>query len=96
MAAPTSPTNAYLTVAQTAQALNCSPDTVRRLISRGEMRATRFGRLIRIAVGDIARAGKPVTAACQSAAPSQDEGALSGRRPEESWAQWSERRSAAS
>lgn len=44
MAALTSFANAYLTVAQAAEALNCSPDTVRRIISRGEMPVMRFGR----------------------------------------------------
>ena len=42
-------TAAQLTIPDVAQALNCSPDTVRRMIARGELRAYRYGpRLIRI------------------------------------------------
>lgn len=91
--------SSYLTVAQTAHNLNCSPDTVRRMISRGELRALRFGRLIRIAVSDLQRAGRPVTSPARSlghAAPAPAEIAQSGRLSNESWGQWSKRRGQAS
>lgn len=54
-------TSTYLTIAQTAEALSCSTDTIRRMIARGELRGRRFGRLIRIEAGELARAGKPVS-----------------------------------
>lgn len=57
MSDPT-PITAYLTVPEVAEALSCSPDTARRLMARGEMRAVRFGRLIRVATGEVARAGR--------------------------------------
>lgn len=50
-----------LTIEQTATRLNCSPWTIRRLIARGELRASRIGRLIRIRPVDVERAMKPVT-----------------------------------
>lgn len=96
--ATAAPSN-YLTVAQAAQALNCSPDTVRRLISRGELRALRFGRLIRISVSDLRRAGRPVTSVARTlsqTAPAGSEVSQSGRLPGESWNDWSKRRSEAS
>jgi excisionase family DNA binding protein len=42
------------TIAETAEVLNVSPRTVRRLIDSGALQAHRFGRLVRIADGDIA------------------------------------------
>jgi excisionase family DNA binding protein len=42
------------TIAETAELLNVSPRTVRRLIDSGALPAHRFGRLVRIADGDIA------------------------------------------
>jgi excisionase family DNA binding protein len=42
------------TIAETAQLLNVSPRTVRRLIVSGALPAHRFGRLVRIADGGIA------------------------------------------
>lgn len=93
----TTPITAYLTVPEVAEALSCSPDTVRRLIARGEMRAVRFGRLIRIATGEVARAGRPVSRLSRSrdiATPESEGRAASGRRPGETWQQWSTRRSA--
>ena len=95
--AETNPIRAYLTVPEVAEALSCSPDTVRRLIARGEMRAVRFGRLIRIASGEIARAGRPVSRLSRSwdvAIPASEDRTTSGRRPGETWRQWSTRRSA--
>lgn len=50
-----------LTVEQAAERLNCSTYTVRRLISRGQLRAVRAGRLIRIKPRDLERALRPVT-----------------------------------
>ncbi|CAM3583036.1 helix-turn-helix domain-containing protein [Occultella aeris] len=51
----------YLTIRQTAEALSCSTDTIRRMIARGDLKGRRFGRLIRIEASDLARAGKPVS-----------------------------------
>ncbi len=50
-----------LTLEQVAERLNCSTYTVRRMISRGELKASRFGRLIRVHPDDVRRAGRPVT-----------------------------------
>lgn len=53
-----------LSVAQVADELNCSTDTVRRMIARGELRAFRYGstsRLIRIDRRDLDRLRTPVT-----------------------------------
>lgn len=52
-----------LTIAQVAERLQCSPDTVRREIARGRLKAIRFGRLIRIRESDLARAQRAVTPA---------------------------------
>lgn len=51
----------YLSIPQAAETLGCSDHTIRRMISRGELRAVRFGRLIRIAPSALQRAGRPVT-----------------------------------
>lgn len=49
------------TVQEAADAYRLSPDTVRRMITRGEIEARRFGpRLIRVNLGSIATAGQPV------------------------------------
>lgn len=56
--------NAKLTISQVSEILQCSQDTVRRMISRGELKAYRYGnksRLIRIDAADIDRIRKPVT-----------------------------------
>jgi excisionase family DNA binding protein len=42
------------TIDETAELLNLSPRTVRRLIDSGALQVHRFGRLVRIADGDIA------------------------------------------
>ena len=42
------------TIDETADLLNVSPRTVRRFIDLGALQAHRFGRLVRIADGDIA------------------------------------------
>lgn len=90
------PIATYLTIPQAAEALSCSPDTVRRLIARGEIRAVRFGRLIRIAVSDLTRAGRPVTGTRPRKGPDSlpHERTSSGRRPGETWREWSARRAA--
>lgn len=53
----------YLSIADAAAPgiLNCHPDTIRRMVSRGELKAYRFGRLIRIKRDDLEKAMKPVT-----------------------------------
>jgi len=52
-----------LTVDDVAQILQCSALTIRRMISRGELRAYRYGksRLIRIDPRDLDKIRKPVT-----------------------------------
>lgn len=57
-----------LTVEDVAQALKCSPWTVRRMISRGELKAKRYGTMIRIDPKDLARAGKVIPTAGEVAA----------------------------
>lgn len=49
------------TIPQLAAEWQCSEDTVRRLIARGELKAIRVGRLIRIPRAAIKRAERPVT-----------------------------------
>lgn len=51
----------YLSIDDAAKALDCSRDTVRREISRGNLKAVRFGRLIRIRRADLDKAMRPVT-----------------------------------
>lgn len=54
----------YLSIKETAERLECSPDTVRRLIARGELKANRLGRtsrLIRIDAKDVEKLLRPVT-----------------------------------
>ncbi|HCX85009.1 MAG TPA: helix-turn-helix domain-containing protein [Micrococcales bacterium] len=51
----------YLTIRQAADVVGCSPDTIRRMIARGELRAVRFGRLLRIPPTALDRGGRPVT-----------------------------------
>lgn len=51
----------YLSIDQAASIVGCSKDTIRREISRGRLKARKFGRLIRIEPDDLARAMKPVT-----------------------------------
>lgn len=58
---PDSDSQRSLTIAQVAERLQCSPDTVRREIARGHLKAVRFGRLIRIRESDLARAQRAVT-----------------------------------
>ena len=48
-------------VDQTAKHLNLAPITVRRMIQRGELRAYRVARTIRIDPRDARKALKPVT-----------------------------------
>ena len=90
------PITTHLTVPKVAEALSCSPDTVCRLIARGEMRAVRFGRLIRVANSEVARAGRPVSRLSMSRdVPANASGhATSSRRSGKAWQQWSTRRSA--
>lgn len=50
-----------LTVDDAAKFFDCTPLTVRRMIARGDLRAYRVGRLIRIKPTDLEKALKPVT-----------------------------------
>lgn len=94
----TSDAPSYLTIAQVADALSCSPDSIRRLIARGELRAYRFGRLIRVASSDVGRAGRPITRLGRALPELPDvpdgEVASAGRRPGEAWQDWARRRAA--
>lgn len=60
LTAPASSEPLY-TIEQAAERLNCSTATIRRQIARGELRAVRFGRSIRIKPRDLERALRPVT-----------------------------------
>ncbi|WP_430867386.1 helix-turn-helix domain-containing protein [Demequina aurantiaca] len=52
----------HLTINDVGVVLACSPDTVRRMIARGELKAVRVGkRLIRVRRADLDRAMRPVT-----------------------------------
>ena len=59
-------TTPYLTVESAAALLDCHPDTVRRLIANGDLKAYRVGRLIRIKPADLDRALRPVTSFTRS------------------------------
>ena len=48
------PVTRLRTIDETAELLNVSPRTVRRLIESGALPVHRFGRLVRISDGDIA------------------------------------------
>lgn len=50
-----------LTIPQAGDFLQVNEYTVRRMISRGELKAVRFGRNIRIKAADLLKALKPVT-----------------------------------
>lgn len=52
-----------LTVAEAAELLRCSDKTVRRMISRGEVRAFRIGRMVRLSRTDLEAATRPATPA---------------------------------
>lgn len=56
---PTVPLLFYST-AQAAQALGVSTDLVRSMISKGELKARKFGTRIIIPVSEIEKAGKPI------------------------------------
>lgn len=60
---PTVPARSPMwTIAETANHLGTSPNTIRRMIARGELRAYRYGpRLIRIDPADVRQVGQPVT-----------------------------------
>lgn len=51
----------FLTIPEAAAELKVSQDTIRREISRGNLKAVRIGRVIRIRRRDLDRALKPVT-----------------------------------
>lgn len=54
-------TQRLLSVDGAAEFFGCTPLTVRRMISRGDLRAYRVGRLIRIRPSDLEKAMRPVT-----------------------------------
>lgn len=51
----------WASITEAAQHFGVSPDTIRRMISRGEIDGRRFGpRLIRVRLEDVIRAAKPL------------------------------------
>lgn len=61
MSAP-GPLEAQLTISDAATLLGASPNTVRRMIARGDLRAYRYGpRIIRIDPADLRAMRQPVT-----------------------------------
>ncbi len=53
-----------VTLANAAELLDCSPDTVRRMVARGEIRARRVGpRLLRVETASLFDAATPIAAA---------------------------------
>lgn len=50
-----------LTVAEAAELLHCSEKTLRRMISRGDVRAYRIGRMIRLSRTDLQAASRPAS-----------------------------------
>jgi excisionase family DNA binding protein len=63
-----SPTPTYLTIEQIADILQCSTVTIRRMVSRGGLKAYKFpgSRLIRIDPRDLDKVRKPVTRVSES------------------------------
>ena len=57
------PKSRQLSIPQAAEWMDCHPATVRRLISRGELRAYRYGtsQVIRIDEADLEHLRRPVT-----------------------------------
>lgn len=56
------PAPELLTIAETAKYLGVHDHTIRRMISRGELRAYRYGsKLIRIDLADLTKTRAPVT-----------------------------------
>lgn len=54
----------FIRIEAAAEMLDCSPDTIRRMISRGEIRARRIGRkLLRVETASLLEAGAPIKAA---------------------------------
>lgn len=53
----------YLTQQEAAQLWQVSTDTVRRMISRGELKAYKVGRAVRIDPADLRKACKPLRTA---------------------------------
>lgn len=52
----------WVTLARAADHFDVSPDTIRRMISRGEVEARRFGpRLIRVRIPDVIAAARPLS-----------------------------------
>ncbi|MEA4945707.1 MAG: helix-turn-helix domain-containing protein [Propionicimonas sp.] len=52
----------WLNIPQAGEHIGTTEWTIRRMIARGELKATRFGpKLIRIKRSDLDKAGKPVT-----------------------------------
>lgn len=53
--------SSVLTIKEAAEETKSSEKTIRRMIARGDLKAYRFGRGIRIRSADLAKAMKPVT-----------------------------------
>lgn len=50
----------YLSMAKAARRQGVSQDTIRRMIDRGELKAYKFGKSIRIKISDLDKASKPI------------------------------------
>ena len=62
MTAATASHHPQLTIAEAAELVGVSRDTIRRMIGRGQLKAYRYGvRVIRIDEADLLRARRPVT-----------------------------------
>lgn len=59
--APSRNEPSYITLSEAARHVGCSTDTIRREIARGNLKAVRLGRLIRIKPVDLERAMRPVS-----------------------------------
>lgn len=58
---PASPLDVlYLSIANAARRQDVSQETIRRMIDRGELKAHKFGKSIRIKITDLDRASKPI------------------------------------
>ncbi len=52
----------WVTLADAAEHFAVSTDTIRRMITRGEVEGRRFGpRLVRVRIADVAAAGRPLS-----------------------------------
>lgn len=53
----------WVSIGNAAEILDCSKDTIRNMIARGQLNAYRIGHMIRIKRTDIQRIAKPIPSA---------------------------------